>query len=159
MNTKNILIGLSILIICAGLVTWGILDSKAQRQDAPKTEEVSPDKKAQLDEFAQCIADSGTTFYGTFWCPYCQSQKADFRNSTNLPYVECSKPNKQMNATCVAAGIKNFPTWEFPDGSRQTGRLPLQMLAEKTDCALPADEAKEVTAGVTGESAPSSPAQ
>jgi len=92
------------------------------------------------DAFATCIADSGATFYGTFWCPHCQNQKQLFgrKASKLLPYVECSTPDgKGQKQVCTDAGIEGYPTWEFADATRQTGSLSLEVLAEKTMCALP----------------------
>lgn len=90
------------------------------------------------DQFAQCIADSGATFYGAFWCPHCQAQKKMFGSSEKyLPYVECSTPNGQSQLQiCIDEGIKGYPTWEFADGSRLSGEIELEVLAEKTGCEL-----------------------
>ncbi len=93
-----------------------------------------------LDGFAQCIADSEATFYGAFWCPHCQAQKRAFGSSARLlPYVECSMPDgKTRTQACIDKNIESYPTWEFKDGSRETGEVPLEELATKTGCALPA---------------------
>lgn len=93
----------------------------------------------KLDTFAQCIADSGATFYGAFWCPHCQAQKKMFGKSQSLlPYVECSAPNgKDQLPICKEKNITGYPTWEFADGTRESGEVPLEKLAEKTNCVLP----------------------
>ena len=93
----------------------------------------------QYDQFAQCITDSGATFYAAFWCPHCQEQKAMFGKSAELlPYLECSAPDgKTQLQVCTDAGITGYPTWEFADGSRLNGTQSLETLAEKTSCALP----------------------
>lgn len=100
-----------------------------------------------LDQFAQCLGESGVTFYGAFWCPHCQEQKALFGNSARLlPYVECSTPNGQsQTAECTAKGVKSYPYWEFvekgPLGEEiiatTTGQLSLQALSERSLCPLP----------------------
>jgi glutaredoxin len=94
----------------------------------------------RLDSFAQCLKDRGAVFYGAFWCPHCAAQKALFgRSSVHLPYVECSTPDGQGQLQiCVDKEITNYPTWIFADGERLTGEIPLQQLAEKTQCELPA---------------------
>ncbi len=91
------------------------------------------------DEFATCLKDSGTKFFGTFWCPHCRNQKALFGKSMKLlPYIECSTANGQGTLQiCKDANITGYPTWEFPDGSRLSGEIPLETLAEKTSCLLP----------------------
>ena len=92
-----------------------------------------------MDDFAQCITDSGATFYGAWWCPHCNDQKDAFGSSMkNIVYVECSNPQGNARTpACTAAGIEGYPTWEFKDGSRQSGFVPLATLAEKTGCTLP----------------------
>jgi glutaredoxin len=91
----------------------------------------------KYDAFAQCLDQKGVKFYGAFWCPHCQKQKALFgRSSKKLPYVECSTPQNETTQACKDAGIKNFPTWVFADGSRQTGEMTLEELAAKSSCSL-----------------------
>ena len=100
-----------------------------------KTTEASP-----YDEFAQCLTDSGAKFYGAFWCPHCNDQKALFGSAVkHLPYIECSSPDgEQQLQKCIDANITGYPTWEFATGERQTGLVPLEELALKTNCSLPA---------------------
>jgi len=93
----------------------------------------------RLDAFALCLKEKNATFYGAFWCTHCQSQKALFGKSQKLlPYVECSTPDGQGQiAACQEKQIEGYPTWEFADGSRETGEVSLQRLSEKTGCQLP----------------------
>lgn len=114
-------------IVAAALLGWGLL---ALNQQSTK-----------LDSFASCLGEKGATFYGAFWCPHCQAQKALFaRSSRLLPYVECSQPDgKTQTQACIDKGVKSYPTWYFADGSSQTGTMSLEQLAEKTGCTIPAD--------------------
>ena len=91
------------------------------------------------DAFAQCLADQGATFFGAFWCPHCQEQKAMFGKSDKLlPYEECSAPNgKDQLQVCIDKQVDSYPTWEFADGSRLLGTQTLETLAQKTGCELP----------------------
>ena len=93
----------------------------------------------QLDSFAQCLTEKGATFYGAFWCPHCQAQKRMFGSSAKLlPYIECSTPDGQGQLqACKDKEVQQYPTWEFEDGERLTGEIPLTQLAEKTGCTLP----------------------
>lgn len=93
------------------------------------------------DAFATCLKDQGAVFYGAFWCPHCQAQKKLFGKSVKLlPYVECSTADATgQTQECVDKKITGYPTWEFADGSRLNGEIPLAQLAEKTSCQLPAD--------------------
>jgi thiol-disulfide isomerase/thioredoxin len=91
------------------------------------------------DSLAKCIAQSSTTFYGAFWCPHCRDQKTKFGTGAQfLPYHECSLPSGSGEVqSCVAAGVKNYPTWVFSDGSRLVGVQSPATLAQKTNCPLP----------------------
>ena len=98
-----------------------------------------PPPPGMYDAFAKCIAQTGTKFYGAFWCPHCAAQKQEFGDSEQyLPYVECSLPDESgQTQVCIDHNIQSYPTWVFPDGSRLTGTTPLSQLAQKTGCALP----------------------
>ncbi len=122
---QNLLWTLVALVVIAGLVGLLVMQAK---------------KPGKYDTFAQCIADSGATFYGAFWCPHCQAQKAMFgRSAKLLPYVECSEPDGTGQlATCVDEKIEGYPTWIFADGSRESGERTLEELAAKTSCVIDA---------------------
>jgi len=98
-----------------------------------------PEKPGKYDSFAACIKDSGTLFYGTFWCLNCQNQKAKFGSSAKiLPYIECSTVDgKNQLPICAEADITGYPTWIFSDGTREMGDTSLERLSEITSCLLP----------------------
>jgi hypothetical protein len=98
-----------------------------------------PPPNGKYDAFAKCIANTSTTFYGAFWCPHCHDQKNEFGNSAQyLPYVECSLPDGSgQTQTCIDDKVQEYPTWQFPDGSRFTGLLSLETISQKTGCPLP----------------------
>ena len=113
---------------------------------------MTPGKASKYDQFAQCIRDTKTvTFWGAFWCPHCQAEKARFGKSAKyLPYTECSTPDgKGQLQVCIDAGITTYPTWDFATGTisslgvvstttvRSVGEIELSELAERTGCALP----------------------
>lgn len=104
----------------------------------------TPGKAGKLDAFATCIKDSGAKFYGAFWCPHCQAQKARFGASAKLlPYIECSTPDGQGQlAVCKDLGINTYPTWYFASTTSDkpdivTGEQELTDLAARTSCVLP----------------------
>jgi hypothetical protein len=111
-------------VVFIGLVVWLIR---------------TPGKSGQLDSFAMCLKDNGAKFYGAFWCPHCQNQKALFgRSAKLLPYIECSTPDgKGQNELCTDAGITGYPTWEFAGGNRENGEVTLDRLSELSNCPLP----------------------
>lgn len=96
-------------------------------------------RNAPLDSFAQCLGEKGTKFYGAFWCPHCQKQKALFgRSEKKLPYIECSTPDgRGQLEVCKNANIDGYPMWEFADKTRANGKQGLTELAAKTGCTLP----------------------
>jgi len=124
---KNVWIGGLIVIIAIGGLVWLV-----------KT----PGKPGKLDAFASCIKESGTTYYGAFWCPNCKNQEALFGRSAHLlPRVECSTPDgRGQLQVCQEADIKGYPTWEFADGERESGTLSLEYLSEATGCPLPEND-------------------
>ena len=125
---SKILLGVSLIIIIAllGFVIYSVKGSKIAG---------GPGK---LDSFATCLKDSGAVFYGAFWCPHCQAEKALFGSSEKkLPYVECSTPdgNGQTQA-CKDNKIESYPTWVFSDGSKLVGEVSLDTLSKKTNCPI-----------------------
>ena len=123
---KNIIYWIIGLGIVGGLIV--LLVREAQRP-------------GKYDTFAQCLGEKGATFYGTFWCPVCQKQKALFgRSAKKLPYTECStRDGKGQLQICTDAGIDRYPTWVFADGSRISGAQEIQTLSEKTECPITID--------------------
>ncbi len=90
-------------------------------------------------QFAECLAEKGATFYGAFWCPHCQEQKALFGDAASkLPYVECSTADKSAQTQiCIDKKITSYPTWILADGQILNGAISLAELSEKTTCELP----------------------
>lgn len=90
-------------------------------------------------DLARCIRESGATFYGAHWCPYCRKQKQRFGSAAQLlPYVECYDPGtRNQRAVCAEENIRSYPTWVFWDGTVRTGNLSLGALAYHTDCEAP----------------------
>ena len=93
----------------------------------------------RYDDFASCLAQKQVKMYGLYWCTHCAEQKELFGSSfQHVTYIECGiKGSRDEAPVCKDAGVKNFPTWEFPDGSRKEGAQPLQVLSDKTGCTLP----------------------
>ena len=93
-----------------------------------------------LDPFAKCLSSRGLRMYGAWWCPHCTEQKESFGLAFRyITYTECGieGQTRSINEQCKSAGIKQFPTWQFPDGHREEAVLPLGDLAAKSGCKLP----------------------
>ena len=95
-------------------------------------------RPGDYDDFARCIDESGTKFYGAFWCPHCDDQKELFGNSQRLlPYIECSTADGQgQTVDCQRAQITAYPTWQWPDGTKETGNQTFEYISEKTSCPV-----------------------
>lgn len=95
----------------------------------------------RYDAFAKCLSNRRTLMYGAYWCPHCAEQEALFRASFKYaPYIECGVKGdlRAEQQVCKDAGIKRFPTWQFPPvGERYEGNLSLQELSDRTGCGLP----------------------
>ncbi len=135
MEKNNIKIFVAVIILLiAGTAGLAIIQTKS-----------APAGPGKYDAFAQCITDSGATFYGAFWCPHCQAQKKAFGSSAHLlPYVECSTPDASGQLqVCIDKKIVSYPTWilkdgtEVPDDSPNGAGVKLETLAAKTGCTLP----------------------
>lgn len=126
-NNAKIFISVIVLLIL-GVIAATLVQSNS-----------TPPGPGKYDAFATCLADKGAVFYGAFWCPHCQTQKKMFGSSQKLlPYVECSTADgNAQTKICIDKKVVSYPTWEFADGSRLTGEIPLAQLAEKTSCVLP----------------------
>ncbi|MDO8659523.1 MAG: hypothetical protein Q7K54_02880 [Candidatus Parcubacteria bacterium] len=128
---NNIKIFISaIVILILGIVVTVVLRSGGG---------LSSTVAGKYDTFATCLKDKGAVFYGAFWCSHCQAQKKLFGSSQKLlPYVECSTANGSGQLpVCIDKKVTGYPTWEFADGSRLGGEIPLAQLSEKTGCTLP----------------------
>lgn len=108
-----------ILVLSAG--TWFVLRNR-----------ILP-PAANLDTFAQCLAQKAVTMYGAYWCSVCKEEKKAFGDSFRfVSYVECTaEPQK-----CLDAGIKGYPTWIFPDGGKFEGKQGIEKLSQESGCPL-----------------------
>ena len=133
MNDKKIIVSAAILLIATGGILYALSVKKQVAGEAPVN------TGTPVAQFAQCLADKGTLFYGAFWCPHCQAQKKLFGDAQKLlPYVECSTPDGNgQTQICKDKGITGYPTWIFADGSKSEGEQTFAQLGEKTGCTVP----------------------
>ncbi|MBS3132593.1 hypothetical protein J4470_00490 [Candidatus Woesearchaeota archaeon] len=118
---KAILIGVLVIITAIGAYSYS--QSK---------------KPGKFDDFAKCLTANDVKMFGAYWCGACAQQKNLFGKSFNyVNYVECAVRGSDIQSgVCRENEIESYPTWEFADGSRQTGVLPLGSLAERSNCEL-----------------------
>lgn len=110
----------AVLIVAALHLHYsGVFDASAGPEDP------------QLQALAIHLEKTGVKFYGAYWCPRCQEQKAVFASSAKrLPYVECSSGGRGSALTppCVKNEIKSYPTWIIGE-KRLTGLIKPRELA------------------------------
>lgn len=121
---KKILIGVvAFSIILAGCSTG-----------APSGGE-EPEKAVAI---AKCLDDKGVKMYGAFWCPHCADQKKIFgKDAENfMPYNECdARGENPVTELCLELNIERYPTWIYPDNTREVGAISLTALQEKGGCS------------------------
>jgi hypothetical protein len=114
MNKTPIVIVLGVLVVILAIIFW------------PRGGET-----ANLDVFAQCLADRGAVMYGAEWCSHCKEQKRLFGDSWKLvPYVECP----DNTSLCLEKGVEGYPTWLIGTSTRLVGTQSLEKLSEATAC-------------------------
>lgn len=94
-------------------------------------DEAAGPEDPQLQALTIHLTKTGAKFYGAYWCPRCQEQKALFKASAKrLPYVECSSGGRGSPLTppCVTNDIRSYPTWIIDD-KRYTGLQTPRTLA------------------------------
>lgn len=130
MKTRGWAISLAVIAVLAVAAALAMNAQRSGKAGEP----------GRYDDFAKCLTEKGVKMYGAYWCPHCQSQEEMFGGSWKyVTYVECSLPNRgSQNAACSKAGIEGYPTWEFGDGERLEGEVPLQQLSERSGCSLEA---------------------
>lgn len=88
---------------------------------------------ANLDEFAQCLAEKEVVMYGAYWCSHCQNEKEAFGDSFKyINYIECTEEPQE----CLAKGIKDYPTWILPNGRKLEGEQGIENLSRESGCQL-----------------------
>ncbi|MBI4692816.1 MAG: vitamin K epoxide reductase family protein [Gammaproteobacteria bacterium] len=93
----------------------------------------------RLAALAGHLEKTGAKFYGAYWCPHCQQQKALFAAAAKrLPYVECSPngPGTPQATDCQVLEIRTYPTWII-SGHRFERAMPPDQLAQLSGFAAP----------------------
>lgn len=108
-----------------------------------------------LVAFAKALTDSGTRFFGAAWCQFCTDQKELFEDGSKfLPFIEVTNSDRSPNQVATDESITEYPTWEFPDGTRLTGVQSLATLASRAGVTIAQsstpsfDELADVTVGI-----------
>lgn len=115
--------------VSMGETAW----SGAEGEWGPEGED-APD----LVAFAKALTDAGVKMYSAAWCTFCTMQKQLFQDGGSyLPFIEVTNPDRTLNEIGIENNITSFPTWEFPDETRETGLLDLQTISERSGVPIP----------------------
>lgn len=91
-----------------------------------------------LVAFAKSLRDAGVIFFGADWCPNCVQQKKLFEDGSRfLDFREVTNPDRTPNALGISENVLTYPTWQFQNGSRQTGVLTLAQISAASGIAIP----------------------
>lgn len=94
-----------------------------------------------LVQFAKDLATAGAQFFGAAWCAACTQQKELFEDGGGaLPFIEVSNPDRTLNSVGVDNSIASFPTWVFPDGSREQAVMTPAELSSRSGVVIPQSE-------------------
>jgi thiol-disulfide isomerase/thioredoxin len=95
-------------------------------------------------------------FYGAFWCPHCQEQKAIFGDDMRyIDYVECDARDPAAKPEeCAAKKVDRYPTWFFPGQGNETGLHEPIDLAKKVGCESTLGSQQTTSQTVTGSGLP-----
>lgn len=90
--------------------------------------------QADWEGLAKHLTEQGVVEYGAWWCNHCEQQKKMFGDAWQyITYIESSPPGAYgQTEAAKAAGIRAYPTWVFPDGSRVEGVMTYRQLSEKS---------------------------
>ena len=91
-----------------------------------------------LVQFAKDLAASGAKLYGAAWGPFTTQQMQLFEDGGNeLPFIEVTLPDRSISDLGIDNQINAYPTWVFPDGTRNIGSLSLEEISELSDVPIP----------------------
>lgn len=106
---------------------------EASTQETSSQETISTASAA----FAQCLTSKSMKFYGSKNCSWCAKEKELFGESLQyVNYIECTGDDGQFTKACQDANITSFPTWQLPDGTKESGYKTLEQLAGISGCSL-----------------------
>lgn len=102
-------------------------------EESPNTEQIV----TASESFAKCLTEKDMKFYGSKTCSWCAKEKTLFGDSMQyVSYVECLGDDDQWTKECQDDGITSVPTWQLPDGTKESGYKTLEQLAEISGCSL-----------------------
>ncbi|MFN3189465.1 MAG: peptidylprolyl isomerase [Aureliella sp.] len=91
-----------------------------------------------LVSFAQELTNRGVSLYCAEWSEDCTQQLELFQDGGKfINLIESTDQNRELTQEAIDAGITVLPTWEFSDGSRETGIQTLDQLSLLSGLSIP----------------------
>lgn len=142
LEKRQMLAGDSDLLFTEGAGPIDTSVSAAETFDALPSSTLAEGQPApDLVQFAKDLTAAGVDFFGAGWCPACKIQKELFEDGKDyLPFIEVTNPDRTLNATGIAEGITEFPTWKFGNGTVVKGVQTLAQLSALSGVAIPQSE-------------------
>lgn len=101
------------------------------------TEQGTVSTAVASESFAKCLTEKGMKFFGSKNCSWCAKEKTLLGDSMQyVNYIECTGDDGQLTKACQDANITSFPTWQLPNGTKESGYKTLEQLAEVSGCSL-----------------------
>ncbi len=102
--------------------------------NTPPNETTPPEKKVTIDEFVQCLKESGIVIYGSKTCPACAALAESFGgyDVINPIYVECTEERVKCSSNMKTGYVPEIQL----NGQVYSGPRDLNSLANLTNCKL-----------------------
>ena len=95
-----------------------------------------------LVAFARALAADGVQLFAAAWDADSTSQIQLFEDGgKDLPFIEVTGGDRELNDVGEAEEISTFPTWQFSDDTRVEGILTLAQVSEMSGVEIPTGEA------------------
>jgi len=115
----------------------GVSMKEFAEEESAQTTENTESTAVASEAFAKCLTEKGMKFYGSKSCSWCAKEKEAFGDALQyVDYVECVGDDGNWAKVCQDAQITSVPTWQSPDGTKESGYKTLEQLAEMSGCSL-----------------------
>jgi thiol-disulfide isomerase/thioredoxin len=120
----------------------GLIPLESLKEQEPSEQYFTEEQNALIQEFSDCLYNSGMRIYYAGWCGHCHNLIETFGGLDNMGemMIECQTANQQPGTgaeLCKAEEIRGFPTIKI-NGEQYSGARNFEAFAEVTECEVPA---------------------
>lgn len=111
-------------------------------QTTTTNSQYTDEQNAEIQEFAQCLADKGFEVFAADWCPHCEALMETFGGRENVApfWVVCQDVNRQPTENADRCfneeGVTGFPTLKLNSQELNIART-FDAIASATGCPTP----------------------